>query len=237
MADQPPIEITAAAREALLGLRRQDPEPEKLALRVAISGESDGRYAHDMSFELLEEADASDVVFAHDDLPVVIPADSVKKLRGATIDLAEGGEGWSIENPNKPKRMLPLAPLGGGHAHGGHEGHAHAAPESPAAQAEVPEELRASMSGDTAQKIVQVLERHINPSIAMHGGQAELAGVQEGTAYMRLGGGCQGCSMAAVTLRQGIERAIKDMVPEITEVVDITDHASGSNPFYSASKG
>lgn len=241
MGDKPPIEISAAAREALLGLRRQDPEPDKLALRIAVSGESDGRYLHDMSFELLADADAADVVFADDDLPVVIPADSLKKLQGASIDLAGGGEGWTIENPNRPKRMLPLAPVGGNGGHGGHdhghEGHAHAEPASPAAAVEVPEELRASMSGDTAQRIVQVLERHINPSIAMHGGRAELAGVQESTAYMRLGGGCQGCSMAAVTLRQGIERSIKDMVPEITEVVDITDHASGDNPFYSASKG
>jgi Fe/S biogenesis protein NfuA len=157
----------------------------------------------------------------------------VKKLQGATVDLAPGGEGWTIENPNRPKRQLPLAPVGG-HAHAGHQ---HAPPQSPAAAADVPEELRESLKGDTAQKLAEILDRHVNPSIAMHGGHADLVGVQDSAAYLRLSGGCQGCSMAAVTLRHGIERAVTELVPEITEVVDVTDHASGSDPYYQSSKG
>lgn len=240
-----PITITPPARQALLDLRRQDPEPEQLGLRIAVTGEADGVYTHDMSFEVLDDAGAGDVVIHDGGLPLVIPTESVGKLRGATLDLAEGGEGWIIHNPNRPKRRLPLAPLGGGgHAtpggqgHGGHghEGHAHAAPSSPAVAAEVPEELRASLEGDVAQKISAVLEQQINPAIAMHGGRAELVGVEEETAYLRLGGGCQGCSMAAVTLRQGIETSLRELVPEIKQIVDVTDHASGSSPFYTASK-
>jgi Fe/S biogenesis protein NfuA len=86
------------------------------------------------------------------------------------------------------------------------------------------------------QRVVQVLDQQINPSIAAHGGVAELVAVEGGTAYLRLGGGCQGCGMASVTLSQGIERAIKEAIPEITAVIDVTDHASGQNPYYEAAK-
>ncbi|HEX6262909.1 MAG TPA: NifU family protein [Actinomycetota bacterium] len=237
MSEQPKDElltITAQAREALLALRAQDPAPDSLGLRIAVAGERDGRYLHDMSFELLEDASPEDVVLQHDDLPVIVPQDSMKMLRGAVVDLAPDGQSWTIDNPNRPKRMLPLAPVGGVHAGHGDAGHEHAA--SPAAQAEIPEELRGTLQGDTAQQVIEVLDRHINPSIAMHGGRAELAGLKDGVAYLRLSGGCQGCSMAAVTLRQGIERSLRQLVPEIEGVADVTDHASGTDPFYSSSK-
>jgi Fe/S biogenesis protein NfuA len=83
-------------------------------------------------------------------------------------------------------------------------------------------------------KIVEVLAVQVNPSIASHGGFAELVAVEDSRAYLRMGGGCQGCGMAAATLSQGIEVAILDSVPEISEVVDITDHAGGTNPYYAA---
>jgi Fe/S biogenesis protein NfuA len=94
----------------------------------------------------------------------------------------------------------------------------------------------ADLSGDVPQRVIQVLEQQINPAIAAHGGQAELVAVEDNIAYLRLSGGCQGCGMASVTLSQGIEVAILDTVPEITEVVDVTDHATGSNPYYEAAK-
>ena len=87
-----------------------------------------------------------------------------------------------------------------------------------------------------AQRILQVLEHQINPSIASHGGRADLVAVEDDIAYLRLSGGCQGCGMASVTLSQGIEVAIKDNVPEILNVVDVTDHAQGANPYYEAAK-
>ena len=62
------------------------------------------------------------------------------------------------------------------------------------------------------------------------------AGYQDSTAYLRLSGGCQGCAMAPVTLTQGIEVAITEAAPEITRVVDVTDHASGTNPYFEAAK-
>lgn len=94
----------------------------------------------------------------------------------------------------------------------------------------------ADLSGPVAQAVLKVLDEQINPAIASHGGRADLVAVEESIAYLRLSGGCQGCGMASVTLSQGIEVAILDNVPEITEVVDVTDHASGANPYYEAAK-
>jgi Fe/S biogenesis protein NfuA len=88
------------------------------------------------------------------------------------------------------------------------------------------------LTGDTADKIRQLLEQRINPALAAHGGYAELMGVDGDKAFVTMGGGCQGCAISAMTLREGIERSIKEAVPEITEVVDTTDHSAGENPFY-----
>jgi Fe/S biogenesis protein NfuA len=84
--------------------------------------------------------------------------------------------------------------------------------------------------------VLAVLDRDVNPSIAAHGGHAELVGIEGATAYLRLGGGCQGCGMATVTLSQGIEVAITNAVPEIDAIVDVTDHASGRNPYFEPAK-
>jgi Fe/S biogenesis protein NfuA len=94
----------------------------------------------------------------------------------------------------------------------------------------------ADLSGDVARELVRVLEQQINPAIAAHGGSAELVGVEDDTAYLRLGGGCVGCGMVSVTLRQGIEVALREAVPVITRVIDVTDHASGTNPYYEPAK-
>ncbi len=107
-------------------------------------------------------------------------------------------------------------------------------PLPPAAR--VVDRPEADLSGEIPQRVIQVLEEQINPAIASHGGHAELVAVEDSIAYLRLGGGCQGCGMASVTLSQGIEVAILDSVPEITEVIDVTDHASGDNPYYEAAK-
>ena len=80
-------------------------------------------------------------------------------------------------------------------------------------------------------KIEQLFEQDINPQIASHGGFVELADVEGTTVYVRLGGGCQGCSSANVTLKQGIAKAIQQVIPEVTEVLDATDHAAGANPY------
>ena len=87
-----------------------------------------------------------------------------------------------------------------------------------------------------SQQVQDVLTEQINPSVAQHGGWVGLLEVKDDTAYIELGGGCVGCGMVDVTLKQGVEVAIKASVPTITMVVDTTDHASGNNPYYQASK-
>ncbi|HKG22343.1 MAG TPA: NifU family protein [Blastocatellia bacterium] len=86
------------------------------------------------------------------------------------------------------------------------------------------------------EKVQQVLDESINPGVASHGGFVELIDVVDNNVYLRMGGGCQGCGAADMTLKQGVERAIRDVVPQIEQVLDTTDHASGQNPYYAASK-
>ena len=88
-----------------------------------------------------------------------------------------------------------------------------------------------------AQAVQEVIDSQINPGVASHGGHVALLDVKDNIAYIALGGGCQGCGMVDVTLKQGIEVLLKEAVPEIRQVIDTTDHAAGKNPFYQPSKG
>ena len=92
------------------------------------------------------------------------------------------------------------------------------------------------MSVDLKSKVQDLVDTSINPAIAAHGGWVELLDVKDSVVYLQMGGGCQGCGAADITLKAGIERLIKDEIPEITEVLDTTDHAAGENPFYTAGK-
>ena len=89
----------------------------------------------------------------------------------------------------------------------------------------------------TAQAVQDLLESRINPGVAMHGGHVTLLDVRDEVAYIQMSGGCQGCGLADVTLKQGIEVMIKEAIPAIREVIDATDHAAGRNPFYQPAKG
>ncbi|MGH7657306.1 MAG: NifU family protein [Gemmatimonadales bacterium] len=80
--------------------------------------------------------------------------------------------------------------------------------------------------------VSDIIERQINPGVAQHGGRVELVDVQDATVHLRMMGGCQGCGMASVTLRQGIEASLKRSIPELRGIRDITDHTSGTNPYY-----
>jgi Fe/S biogenesis protein NfuA len=91
-------------------------------------------------------------------------------------------------------------------------------------------------SGPVAEAVQTVLQEKINPAIAAHGGQVSLVAVEDATAYLRFGGGCQGCGMVNVTLKQGVEKTLFEDVPQITKVMDVTDHAAGTNPYYQPSK-
>ncbi|MGH8933901.1 MAG: NifU family protein [Egibacteraceae bacterium] len=209
--NEPVVHVTEAARQKALWFRSRDPEPERLALWLEVTGVSKGKYTYNLYLEELAKAGADQVVQHHDDISIVIPNTSVDALRGAVLDRQGDLEtgGIFVDNPNAPTVASPA--VGG------------AAPP-------------ADLSGPVPQRVVQVLEEYINPSIASHGGRAELVAVEDSVAYLRLSGGCQGCGMATVTLSQGIEVTIKEAVPEIVKVVDVTDHAAGANPYFEPAK-
>jgi len=92
------------------------------------------------------------------------------------------------------------------------------------------------MGRGTKEKIQYLLAHRINPGVAEHAGFVELVEVRDNNVYVRLGGGCQGCGAADFTLRQGIEAIIRKEVPEILRVLDVTNHAAGTNPYYRSSK-
>lgn len=200
--DAAPLAVDPEAVEAILGIRANEPDADELALTVSITGVRNLQFVYELTFMPVADAGDDDALQRVGVLPVIVPAESVDRLEGATITVRDGG--LAIDNPNSPSPSM-----GGGNA---------------------------VADGPVADRIRQVLTERINPAIASHGGFAELVAVEDDTAYLRMGGGCQGCGLAQVTLSQGIEVAIKDAVPEITHVVDVTDHASGSNPYYESSK-
>jgi Fe/S biogenesis protein NfuA len=95
-----------------------------------------------------------------------------------------------------------------------------------------PRPAAVTLDSPLAERVQQVLDELVNPQIAAHGGAVELMDVADSTIYVRMTGGCQGCSASAATLRMGVERMVKDEIPDVTEVVDITDHNAGENPYY-----
>jgi Fe/S biogenesis protein NfuA len=198
------VEITDAARDKILALRDSEGIPD-LHLGLRITGVGSQGFIYETAFLRTEEIGGSDLVEDHGGLPVAIALDSVDNLRGAVLDLSGDGNGPGLvmRNPNVPSPSLPGGELGD-----------------------------LELTGTPEEKVRTLLSERINPAIASHGGVAQLVSVEGSIAMLELGGGCQGCGLAAVTLRQGIERAILEAIPEIDEVVDVTDHAMGTNPFY-----
>jgi len=86
-------------------------------------------------------------------------------------------------------------------------------------------------------EVEELLERQVNPSIAAHGGLIAAERVENGTVYLRMSGGCQGCAASSATLRQGVEQMLRAALPQIRKIVDVTDHAAGINPFYARDDG
>ena len=91
-------------------------------------------------------------------------------------------------------------------------------------------------SDEIRERVQHVLDTEINPSVAGHGGVINLINVQDNMVFIQMGGGCQGCGQADVTLKFGVENAIRASIPEVGEILDVTDHAAGHNPYYTPSK-
>ena len=207
----PIVSMTPEAHRVVREALDQEPDPASLALWLEVRGVQDGSFVYDLFFQAASDAAEEDEVHADGDVQVVVPAGSVDRLRGARLEWSEDGDGGLVlVNPNTPtpEERSPGVP---------------------------PEVLAAGISGPLAQRVVSVIEQLVNPSIASHGGRADLLALDDaaGVAYLRLSGGCQGCAMSQMTLKQGIETTLLEEVSELTRVIDVTDHGGGENPFYS----
>lgn len=219
---EPNVGITEKARRHVLAIRAEEEDAEELALWIEVTGVAGADWAYDLYFSPADAAAEGDLVQRHDDLTLVVPRSSSPLLEGATLDMSRDllQPGLILNNPNRPPQPIaaggPSSPAQG----------------SPAMAPLDPGEL----TGDLATRVATVLDRQVNPGIAAHGGKAELVGVEGDVVYLRLLGGCVGCGMAAVTLSQGIDVAIRQNVPDVSRIVDVTDHDSGTNPYYEAAK-
>ena len=199
-----PLTVSDTALDVVLEARSLEDDPENSALKVSVTGATMTEFIYELEITSLNDVVEADNVYTqgeHDELSLVIPAESAEVLSGAELDIAQGTtNGLVIRNPNKPD------PLFG-------------------------KEL--ALSGSMAEQANQVINEAINPALASHGGFAELVGVsEENIAYVKMGGGCQGCAASAMTLQDGIKSMLMDALPELVDVVDSTDHSAGENPFY-----
>jgi Fe-S cluster biogenesis protein NfuA len=110
------------------------------------------------------------------------------------------------------------------------------ASSAPAVTPREPASVAATDDDSLYERVAQLFETQVNPMVARHGGAVELIDVQDGVVMLRMGGGCQGCGMADVTLRQGIETMLRQHAPEVKGLVDVTDHSAGSNPYFASAK-
>jgi NFU1 iron-sulfur cluster scaffold homolog, mitochondrial len=85
---------------------------------------------------------------------------------------------------------------------------------------------------DIADAVEELLQTHINPALASHGGFVRLVKVENGDVHIEMGGGCQGCAASKMTMKNGVEAAIREICPQVNEIIDVTDHAAGTNPYY-----
>ncbi|MFO7279809.1 MAG: NifU family protein [Thermoanaerobacterales bacterium] len=197
------LTVTEAAREKILELRAQEDDPESLGLRIEVTGVRGVEYTYDLTFDRVASADeAAGDVVEHQGDLPVI----------VPVDSVDALRGATLDVPRtgaqaglvlrNPNRPDPLS----------------------AGNIE--------LTGSIEDKVRQLLDGRINPALAMHGGFAQLDRVEGDKVFVTMGGGCQGCAVSAMTLREGIARAITEAIPEVSEVIDVTDHSLGENPYY-----
>ncbi len=180
------------------------------ALRIALARGADApRSPMDRPYEITlverEDKERTEIAINLEGIRVLLNLDTSNLLGGATVDWDGQDGGFRVETPEAKRRA-----------------------EAPSVSASG----AAGASGPLAERVQRVLEELINPRIASHGGAVEMVDLADDTLYVRMSGGCQGCAASAATLRQGVERMVREEVPEIREIVDLTDHTSGTNPYY-----
>lgn len=240
----------------------EESEGELTALRISSGDATPGSPSWELALIADDEWDATDVEFQTGELTVLVERDVADLLQGATVDYVErGGQvGFQVDTrpgaADGPAGSVPAAtttvpgsaasgekssdgdlPAGSPAAQGGDEpspfGGASAPQAPPPTEAERIE-IEDPPQGPMADRIRELLEERINPAVAMHGGHIGLADVKDGEIFIVMSGGCQGCALSRMTLKQGVERMIRQEIPEVSAVHDVTNHAKGDNPYYEA---
>ena len=204
MSDRQIVSVTEAALEKVLELRAGEEDEHQLALRIEIVGTQGVDYSYDLAFEVLGEADS-------DDVPTHV------------------GEGLTVLVPSRDASKLEGATLDVP-SNANQVGLVLRNPNRP----DLGPNATLELSGTIEEQVQEVLVKRINPSIAAHGGYAELVRVEGSTVLIKLGGGCQGCGMANATVTAGIEKTLIELLDGVDHVLDITDHTSGENPYFAA---
>jgi Fe/S biogenesis protein NfuA len=197
------LTVTATARDKILELRAQEDEPDSLGLRIEVTGVQGVEYTYDLTFDPVSEADEA--------------AGDLIEAQGELPVIIPGD---SVDSLRGATLDLPTT--------NGQQGLVLRNPNRP----DPLSGMHLELTGSVEDKVRQLLDGQINPSLAMHGGFAALERVDDDVVYVTMGGGCQGCAVSAMTLREGIARSIKEAIPEVSEVIDTTDHALGENPYY-----
>jgi Fe/S biogenesis protein NfuA len=203
------VHFTDTAREKIAELLAAKGYAGSGALRISVKNPGFGAPEYGMALEEQGEPGADDEVIDGPGFRVLVDRTSLPLVNGATVDFFDQllQRGFRVEPPPPPA----------------------AGPARPRPDLDYADPRVATIHA--------VIEQQVNPSIASHGGRATLIDVQDDRVYVELGGGCAGCAMASVTLKQGVERLIRDAVPTVREVIDTTDHAAGTNPYFAGAKG
>ena len=204
MSERQIVSVTEAALEKVLELRAGEEDADQLALRIEVVGTQGVDYSYDLAFEVLGEADS-------DDVPTHVGGGLTVLVPGRDASKLEGATLDIPSNGNQVGLVLrnPNRPDLGPNA-------------------------TLELTGTIEEQVQEVLDKRINPSIAAHGGFAELVRLQGSTVLVKLGGGCQGCGMANATVTAGIEKTLTELIDGVDNVLDITDHPSGENPYFAA---
>ncbi len=195
------ITVTDAARAALRDLAQPESGADRPALFVSVESEDRGEFRYAFAWQTTAQTRHGDLTTDCEEFTVVVAEADAGRLAGATLD-ADPQFGLVISNPNAASE---------------------AAADSGDAPAGADDELRA--------RVEKLFAETVNPALASHSGAIKLERIEDGVLYVSLLGGCQGCSGAALTLADGIERFIVDAMPQIRKIVDVTNHAAGTTPF------
>jgi Fe/S biogenesis protein NfuA len=197
------LNFTERARDVVRSYLEQS-AGELEALRIIAGDGSPVASRFELTLVGLAEQEPEEREIEGPGFKVLVRESDVTRLEGATVDFIDrvNESGFEVRLDRSGEADAPAAPRSG------------------------------APTGEVADRVRQVLNTQVNPSIAAHGGVINLIDVQDTEVFVEMAGGCQGCALSRMTLRQGVERMLRQAVPELTAVHDVTDHASGANPYF-----